>query len=54
MMLNLWTMADATARVGEMVNFTKNLALLGGALAMLGVEQPWPYNLERRRRVIAV
>jgi hypothetical protein len=41
-----------------MVNFTKNLALLGGALALMGVEEPWPVSvpvaqpdaMERARR----
>jgi hypothetical protein len=41
-----------------MVNFTKNVALLGGALALMGVEEPWPVSvpvaqpntLERARR----
>jgi hypothetical protein len=40
-------------RMGEMGNFLKNLALLGGALIMLGVERPWPYSLDQRRVIVA-
>jgi putative oxidoreductase len=54
MMHNFWAMTDPGARLGEIVNFTKNIALLGGALGLLGVPQPWPYSVERRRRMIAV
>jgi putative oxidoreductase len=54
MMHNFWAMTDAGARLGEIVNFTKNIALLGGALGLLGVPQPWPYSVERRPRMIAV
>ena len=52
-MHNFWAVADPTARMAEMVNFTKNFALFGGALAMSGVPRPWPYSLERRRPVVA-
>ena len=51
MMHNFWAMTDPTVRLGEMVNFTKNIALLGGALGLLGVPQPWPYSVERRRLI---
>ncbi len=29
----------------EMVNFTKNMALLGSALMWLAVQTPWPFSL---------
>jgi hypothetical protein len=35
-----------------MVNFTKNLALLGGALALMGMEEPWPASVPIGQRQI--
>jgi hypothetical protein len=31
--------------MSEMVNFTKNMALVGGAMALMGVEEPWPASV---------
>ncbi len=28
-----------------MINFTKNMAMLGAALALMGVEEPWPASV---------
>jgi uncharacterized membrane protein YphA (DoxX/SURF4 family) len=36
-------------RIAEMVNFTKNLALLGSGLMFLAIPAPWPFSLSRRR-----
>ena len=44
-MHDFWRIEDPTQRMHEMVNFTKNLALLGGALALLGVDEPWPVSV---------
>ena len=60
MIHNFWSHQDPNQRQAEMVNFTKNLALLGGALALMGVEEPWPASvpvaqpsaLERARRFV--
>jgi putative oxidoreductase len=52
MMHNFWAVPDPNLRMVEMVNFTKNMALLGGVLMLLGVPRPWPYSLENRRRVV--
>jgi uncharacterized membrane protein YphA (DoxX/SURF4 family) len=52
MMHNFWAVPDPTQRMAEMVNFTKNMALLGGVLMLLGVPRPWPYSLEYRRRTM--
>jgi putative oxidoreductase len=52
-MHDFWAIADPAQRVGEMVNFMKNIALAGGGLAMLGVPRPWPYSVERARPVTA-
>jgi uncharacterized membrane protein YphA (DoxX/SURF4 family) len=45
MMHAFWKVQDPMAKMGETVNFTKNLALLGAALILLGVPQPWVVSL---------
>ena len=32
-------------KMGDMVNFTKNMALIGCALMFLAIPQPWPYSV---------
>jgi uncharacterized membrane protein YphA (DoxX/SURF4 family) len=44
-MHDFWTVADPHQRMNEMINFTKNLALAGGALALMGLEEPWPASV---------
>ncbi len=44
-MHNFWTMTDPMVRMSEMVNFTKNMALVGAAFMFLGIPTPWPYSL---------
>lgn len=44
-MHNFWRMEDPQERMNQMVNFSKNMALLGGALALMGVEEPWPASV---------
>ena len=41
MMHAFWTVTDPMAKMGETVNFKKNLALLGGALMLLSLATPW-------------
>lgn len=36
---------DAEQRMNDRVNFTKNLALVGGAAALMSVEEPWPASV---------
>jgi putative oxidoreductase len=48
-MHNFWTVADPQARMGEMINFTKNFALLGGTFMMFAIPLPWAMGLDRRR-----
>ena len=45
MMHNFWTVQDPMQRMGEMVNFTKNVALIGATLMFLAIPQPWPYSV---------
>jgi putative oxidoreductase len=44
-MHNFWTITDETQRLGEFINFSKNMALLGAALMLLAIPSPWPYSL---------
>ena len=57
-MHDFWTHEEPAQRQAEMINFSKNMALLGAALALLGVEEPWsasvpvgqPGPLQRARK----
>ncbi len=40
-MHDFWRQEDPGQRQTEMINFAKNAALAGGALALMGVEEPW-------------
>ncbi len=40
-MHDFWSKEDPNQRTNEMINFMKNLALAGGALALMGVDEPW-------------
>lgn len=58
-MHDFWRAEDRTQRMNDMINFMKNLALLGGAAALMGVEEPWPVSMpvhegkiERMRRIV--
>lgn len=44
-MHNFWAVQDPMARMLEMVNFTKNMALMGSTLMFLAIPQPWPFSL---------
>jgi hypothetical protein len=33
-----------------MINFMKNMALLGGTLGLLGVDEPWPASVQGHDR----
>jgi putative oxidoreductase len=45
MMHNFWAVPDPMAKMGEQVNFAKNMALLGSALMFLAIPTPWPFSL---------
>jgi uncharacterized membrane protein YphA (DoxX/SURF4 family) len=45
MMHTFWSDTDAQMKLNNQVNFQKNVALLGAALAFLFVPQPWPFSL---------
>lgn len=44
-MHDFWRAEDPNQRMNDMINFSKNMALLGGALALMGVEEPWPTSV---------
>lgn len=45
MMHAFWKVQDPMAKMHEMVNFMKNVALLGAALTLLAIPQPWSPGL---------
>ncbi|MGB9773187.1 MAG: DoxX family protein [Bacteroidota bacterium] len=44
-MHNFWAVSDQMQRMGEMVNFLKNIALMASAVMFLSIPQPWPLSL---------
>ena len=42
---NFWTVQDPQAKMGEMINFMKNVAIPG--LLLMTVPRPWPISLGR-------
>lgn len=46
-MHNFWAVQEPMAKMLEMVNFTKNMALMGSALMFLAIPTPWPFSLGR-------
>lgn len=44
-MHNFWSQRDPEQRMNDLINFSKNVALLGGALALMGVDEPWPASV---------
>src|SRR5437660_12190351 len=45
LMHDFWRVEDPNQRMNDMINFTKNLALMGGAAALMAVEEPWPLSV---------
>jgi putative oxidoreductase len=52
-MHNFWNIQDPQQRMNEMINFSKNMALLGSAVALMGVNEPWPASVPISREEIA-
>jgi putative oxidoreductase len=48
-MHRFWDIDDPQQRAAEMVHFLKNVALIGAALALLGIEEPWPASVDMLR-----
>ena len=45
LMHDFWRRENPEQCRSELVNFTKNMALAGGAAALMGVEEPWPVSV---------
>jgi putative oxidoreductase len=43
-----WAETAPQMKQMQMINFTKNIALLASALMFLAIPTPWPYSLESR------
>jgi putative oxidoreductase len=48
-MHRFWEVEDPQQRAGEMVNFSKNIALIGAALTMMQIPEPWPASIDSLR-----
>jgi uncharacterized membrane protein YphA (DoxX/SURF4 family) len=46
-MHNYWKVTDPSQRMPEMINFMKNMALLGATLMLLFLPTPWSWSLGR-------
>jgi putative oxidoreductase len=44
-MHDFWRNEDPNERMNNMIQFMKNTALAGGALALMGVEEPWEASI---------
>src|ERR1700761_901436 len=42
---DFWKHEDPNQRLNDMVNFSKNLALLGATVALMGVDEPWEASI---------
>jgi uncharacterized membrane protein YphA (DoxX/SURF4 family) len=48
-MHRFWEEADGQRRQTEMVQFMKNMALVGAAMAMMQIKEPWPASIDAVR-----
>ena len=48
-MHRFWEETEPAARMNETVNFAKNVALVGAALTMMQIAEPWPISVDERR-----
>jgi len=48
-MHDFWRNDDPNQKMNDMINFMKNMALAGGALALMGVDEPWEASVPTER-----
>jgi uncharacterized membrane protein YphA (DoxX/SURF4 family) len=48
-MHRFWDVTGEQERMIEMINFTKNMALVGAALALMQIDEPWPISVDEAR-----
>ena len=49
-MHRFWEETEPERRMNETINFGKNVALIGAALTMLQIAEPWPISVDEARR----
>lgn len=49
-MHNFWNEEDPQQKQNDMIHFMKNVAMLGAAMALMGVEEPWPVSIPTGQR----
>ena len=47
-MHNFWVETDAQAKMMQMVQFMKNMGLMGSALMLLAINKPWAYSVGKK------
>lgn len=47
---NFWKAEDPNQRMNDMAHFGKNMAMLGAAVALMGIEEPWQASVPVMRR----
>lgn len=45
MIHDFWKQQDPSQRQNELAHFSKNMALLGAAIALMGIKEPWPASV---------
>ena len=48
-MHRFWDETDPAKRMNETINFAKNVALVGAALTMMQIDEPWPISVDEAR-----
>jgi putative oxidoreductase len=48
-MHRFWEEQDPQRRMAEMIDFTKNMALVGAALMLTAIDEPWPISIDEAR-----
>jgi putative oxidoreductase len=48
-MHRFWEIEDPAEQMPELVNFAKNMALLGAALMLMQLDEPWPASVDELR-----
>jgi uncharacterized membrane protein YphA (DoxX/SURF4 family) len=48
-MHRFWEIGDEQQRTNEMINFTKNFALVGAAMMLTQIPEPWPATVDYAR-----
>lgn len=49
-MHDFWRIEEPNQKMNDMINFSKNLALPGGTLALMSVTEPWPASVPVAQR----